>query len=158
MKQYIKRFDELSTAELYEILKLRNAVFIVEQNCAYQDIDGLDETAYHMWLEDENGIAAYVRLLPPGVRFDDSVIGRVIAVRRRSGVGSQIVRTAQSAVREVFGTVSVAIEAQVYAREFYEKLGFVQQSGEFDEDGIPHILMRWTANKLSDSCLMYLTS
>lgn len=147
MKQYIRRFDELSTAELYEILKLRNAVFIVEQNCAYQDIDGLDETAYHMWLEDENGIAAYVRLLPPGVRFEDSVIGRVIAVRRRSGVGSQIVRTAQSAVREVFGTDSVTIEAQVYAREFYEKLGFVQQSGEFDEDGIPHILMRWTANK-----------
>ncbi len=147
MKQYIRRFDELSTAELYEILKLRNAVFIVEQNCAYQDIDGLDETAYHMWLEDENGIAAYVRLLPPGVRFDDSVIGRVIAVRRRSGVGSQIVRTAQSAVREVFGTDSVTIEAQVYAREFYEKLGFVQQSDEFDEDGIPHILMRWTANK-----------
>ena len=147
MKQYIRRFDELSTAELYEILKLRNAVFIVEQNCAYQDIDGLDETAYHMWLEDENGIAAYVRLLPPGVRFDDSVSGRVIAVRRRSGVGSQIVRTAQSAVREVFGTDSVTIEAQVYAREFYEKLGFVQQSDEFDEDGIPHILMRWTANK-----------
>ena len=147
MKQYIKRFDELSTAELYEILKLRNAVFIVEQNCAYQDIDGLDETAYHMWLEDENGIAAYVRLPPPGVWFDDSVIGRVIAVRRRSGVGSQIVRTAQSAVREVFGTDSVTIEAQVYAREFYEKLGFVQQSDEFDEDGIPHILMRWTANK-----------
>lgn len=147
LKQYIRRFDELSTAELYEILKLRNAVFIVEQNCAYQDIDGLDETAYHMWLEDKNGIAAYVRLLPPGVRFDDSVIGRVIAVRRRSGVGSQIVRTAQSAVREVFGTDSVTIEAQVYAREFYEKLGFVQQSDEFDEDGIPHILMRWTANK-----------
>lgn len=147
MKQYIKRFDELTSAELYEILKLRNAVFIVEQNCAYQDIDGLDETAYHMWLEDENGIAAYVRLFPPGVRFEDSVIGRVIAVRRRSGVGSQIVRTAQSAVREVFGTDSVTIEAQVYAREFYEKLGFVQQSGEFDEDGIPHILMRWTANK-----------
>ena len=147
MKQYIKRFDELTSAELYEILKLRNAVFIVEQNCAYQDIDGLDETAYHMWLEDENGIAAYVRLLPPGVRFEDSVIGRVIAVRRRSGVGSQIVRTAQSAVREVFGTDSVTIEAQVYAREFYEKLGFVQQSDEFDEDGIPHILMRWTANK-----------
>ena len=147
MKQYIKRFDELTPTELYEILKLRNAVFIVEQNCAYQDIDGLDETAYHMWHEDENGIAAYVRLLPPGVRFDDSVIGRVIAVRRRSGVGSQIVRTAQSAVREVFGTDSVTIEAQVYAREFYEKLGFVQQSDEFDEDGIPHILMRWTANK-----------
>ena len=147
MQLKVKRFDELSLQELYEILKLRNAVFIVEQNCAYQDIDGLDETAYHMWLEDENGIAAYVRLLPPGVRFDDSVIGRVIAVRRRSGVGSQIVRTAQSAVREVFGTDSVTIEAQVYAREFYEKLGFVQQSGEFDEDGIPHILMRWTANK-----------
>lgn len=147
MKQYIKRFDELTSAELYEILKLRNAVFIVEQNCAYQDIDGLDETAYHMWLEDENGIAAYVRLFPPGVRFEDSVIGRVIAVRRRCGVGSQIMRMAQSAVREVFGTVSVTIEAQVYAREFYEKLGFVQQSGEFDEDGIPHILMRWTANK-----------
>ena len=128
MKQYIKRFDELTSAELYEILKLRNAVFIVEQNCAYQDIDGLDETAYHMWLEDENGIAAYVRLFPPGVRFEDSVIGRVIAVRRRSGVGSQIIRMAQSAVREVFGTDSVTIEAQVYAREFYEKLGFVQLS------------------------------
>ena len=122
-------------------------MFIVEQNCAYQDIDGLDETAYHMWHEDENGIAAYVRLLPPGVRFEDPAIGRVIAVRRRSGVGSQIMRAAQSAVREVFGADSVTIEAQVYAREFYEKLGFVQQSDEFDEDGIPHILMRWTANK-----------
>mgnify|MGYP004644890175 FL=1 len=147
MKQYIKRFNELTPAELYEILKLRNAVFIVEQNCAYQDIDGLDETAYHMWHEDENGIAAYVRLLPPGVRFEDPAIGRVIAVRRRSGVGSQIMRAALSAVREVFGADSVTIEAQVYAREFYEKLGFVQQSDEFDEDGIPHILMRWTANK-----------
>lgn len=105
MKQYIKRFNELTPAELYEILKLRNAVFIVEQNCAYQDIDGLDETAYHMWLEDENGIAAYVRLLPPGVRFEDPAIGRVIAVRRRSGVGSQIMRAAQSAVREVFGGI-----------------------------------------------------
>lgn len=147
MKQYIKRFDELTPAKLYEILKLRNAVFIVEQNCAYQDIDGIDETAYHMWLEDENGIADYVRLLPPGVRFEDPAIGRVIAVRRRSGVGSQIVRAAQSAVREVFGADSVTIEAQAYAREFYEKLGFVQQSDEFDEDGIPHILMRWTANK-----------
>lgn len=147
MKQYIKRFNELTPAELYEILKLRNAVFIVEQNCAYQDIDGLDETAYHMWLEDENGIASYVRLLPPGVRFEDPAIGRVIAVRRRSGVGSQIMRAALSAVREVFGADSVTIEAQVYAREFYEKLGFVQQSDEFDEDGIPHILMRWTANK-----------
>lgn len=147
MKLIVRQFNELTPRELYAILSLRNAVFIVEQNCAYQDLDGLDECAWHMWLEDENGIAAYVRLLPPGARFEDPAIGRVIAARRRSGLGSRIMKEAQSEVQRIFGADSITIEAQVYAREFYEKLGFTQQSEPFDEDGIPHILMKWTANK-----------
>lgn len=149
MELKIKEFSELSAGELYEILKLRNSVFIVEQNCAYQDIDDLDKSAYHMWFEDGDGIAAYVRLLPPGLRFDDPAIGRVISARRRTGLGTKIMLEALSAVQRVFGADSVTIEAQAYARKFYENVGFCQCSDEFDEDGIPHILMRWHAPEKS---------
>lgn len=116
---------------------------MVEQTCAYQDIDGLDQNAIHMWLRDENGIAAYLRILPPGARFDDPAFGRVISVRRRSGTGTRLVKAALEAVQCIYGVDSVTIEAQVYAKPFYENVGFRQVSDEFDEDGIPHILMQW---------------
>ncbi len=143
MELISKKFNELTTSELYEILRLRSAVFVVEQTCAYQDIDGLDQNAIHMWLRDENGIAAYLRILPPGARFDDPALGRVISVRRRSGTGTRLMKAALEAVQRIYGADSVTIEAQVYAKPFYENAGFRQVSDEFDEDGIPHILMQW---------------
>ena len=85
MELVIKHFDELSTHELYEILKLRVSVFIVEQNCPYQEIDDVDKKAYHVYLKDETGIQAYLRVLPKGVTFKEASVGRVIAVKRRCG-------------------------------------------------------------------------
>lgn len=144
MKLIIKHFSELSVEELHEIYKLRVSVFVVEQNCPYQEIDDADKYAYHLWLKDENGIQAYARALPPGVTFDDASIGRVIAVKRRCGMGSRIVAAAIDVAKEKFSAKRLTIEAQVYARKLYEKAGFVQSSDEFLEDGIPHIHMTLT--------------
>lgn len=142
MELTVKHFSELSAEELFEIYKLRVSVFIVEQRCPYQDVDDADKTAYHLWLRDENGIAAYARLLPPGVTFPTAAIGRVIAVRRRCGLGTRIVDAAINAAREKLSADVITIEAQVYARSLYEKAGFVQTSEEFLEDGIPHVQMQ----------------
>lgn len=142
MELTVKHFSELSAEELFEIYKLRVSVFIVEQRCPYQDVDDADRTAYHLWLRDENGIAAYARLLPPGVTFPTAAIGRVIAVRRRCGLGTSIVDAAINAAREKLSADVITIEAQVYARSLYEKAGFVQTSEEFLEDGIPHVQMQ----------------
>lgn len=142
MELIVKHFSQLSAEELFEIYKLRVSVFIVEQRCPYQDVDDADRTAYHLWLRDENGIAAYARLLPPGVTFPTAAIGRVIAVRRRYGLGTRIVDAAINAAREKLSADVITIEAQVYARSLYEKAGFVQTSEEFLEDGIPHVQMQ----------------
>lgn len=141
MELLIKAFDELSTQELYEILRLRDAVFIVEQNCPYQDIDGLDRDAWHVFLRDGEGIQAYLRLLPPGAVFEECALGRVIARKRRCGLGTQIVSAGIAAARERLDAAAIRIEAQVYAKGLYEKLGFVSVSEPFLEDGIPHIQM-----------------
>lgn len=142
MELTVKHFSHLSAEELFEIYKLRVSVFIVEQRCPYQDVDDADKIAYHLWLRDENGIAAYARLLPPGVTFPTAAIGRVIAVRRRCGLGTKIVDAAINAAREKLSADVITIEAQVYARSLYEKAGFVQTSEEFLEDGIPHVQMQ----------------
>lgn len=143
MNLIVKHFRELTAGELFEIYKLRVSVFVVEQSCPYQEVDEADRSAYHLWLEDEGELAAYARVLPAGCTFEDVSIGRVIAVRRRQGLGSRIVAAAIDTAREKFGARSITIEAQVYARALYEKAGFTQTSEEFLEDGIPHIRMRW---------------
>lgn len=145
MEQKLKHFSELSALELYRILKLRVDVFVVEQNCPYPELDGRDADAYHLWFEDEDGIAAYLRILPPGVQSADAALGRVISARRRCGLGSRLLKAGIEAARELYGASSITIEAQVYAKPFYEKAGFVQISEPFDEDGIPHIRMKWTS-------------
>ena len=142
MELTVKHFSQLSAEELFEIYRLRVSVFIVEQRCPYQDVDDADKIAYHLWLRDENGIAAYARLLPPGAAFPTAAIGRVIAVRRRCGLGTRIVDAAINAAREKLSADVITIEAQVYARSLYEKAGFVQTSEEFLEDGIPHVQMQ----------------
>lgn len=142
MELIVKHFSELSAEELFEIYKLRVSVFIVEQSCPYQDIDDADKSAYHVWLRDEDGIEAYARVLPAGVAFPTAAFGRVIAVKRRCGLGTKIVAAAIETARDKLGADMITIEAQVYARSLYENLGFRQTSGEFLEDGIPHIQMQ----------------
>ena len=144
MELVVKHFSELSAEELFEIYKLRVSVFIVEQECPYQEVDDADRSAYHVWLRDEDGIEAYARVLPAGVAFPTTAIGRVIAVKRRCGLGTRIVSEGVAAAQRIFGADTIKLEAQVYARGLYEKCGFVQSSEEFPEDGIPHIEMTWT--------------
>lgn len=143
MELKVKHFSELSAQELFAIYKLRVSVFVVEQNCPYQEVDDADEHAYHVWFEDEDGIEAYLRVVEPGVVFPECAIGRVIAVKRRCGLGTKIVSAGLRAAQERYGAEAVRIEAQTYARKLYEGLGFVQTSEEFLEDGIPHIGMLW---------------
>lgn len=145
MELICKHFTQLTRDELFQIYKLRVAVFIVEQQCAYPEIDDADQVAWHLWLQDGDGIAAYLRVLPPGTTFDAASIGRVIAVKRRQGLGSRIVAEGVRTARERFGAQTITIEAQTYARGLYERAGFVQTSQEFLEDGIPHIRMEWRA-------------
>ena len=143
MELVVKHFDELTARELFDLYKLRVSVFVVEQSCPYQEVDDADRVSYHVWIQDEDGIAAYLRVIPAGVSFEDVSIGRVIAVRRRCGLGTRIVAEGLRAAQERLGAQRVTIEAQTYARALYEKLGFRQTSAEFLEDGIPHIRMQW---------------
>ncbi|MBO5119603.1 hypothetical protein J6B78_06810, partial [Methanocorpusculum sp.] len=92
MQLLVKHFSELSNAELYAILKARQDVFVVEQNCPFPEIDGKDLDAYHLWLADENGIAAYARVLDRGISFEEPAVGRVISLRRREGLGTRILQ------------------------------------------------------------------
>lgn len=143
MELIVKHFDELTTKELFDIYKLRVDVFVVEQKCPYPEVDDADLSAYHIWLQDEDGIEAYARALPPGVTFKEASIGRVIAKKRRLGLGTRIVSAAIDVVKEKFKTTEIKIGAQVYAKALYESLGFQQISEPYLEDGIPHILMKY---------------
>lgn len=131
----------MTTEELFEIYKLRVSVFVVEQSCAYAEVDDFDRDAYHAWLSENGKIVAYARILPPHTVFSDCSIGRVISVKRRMGLGTQIVATAIKTAKDRFCADRITIEAQTYARGLYEKLGFKQVSEEFLEDGIAHIKM-----------------
>lgn len=142
MELVVKKFSELNTEELFEIYKLRVSVFVVEQKCAYQEVDDADRGAYHIWLKDEDGMEAYARVLPQGAAFSTATIGRVIAVKRQCGLGSKIVEAAVNVAKTYLHAEKIIIEAQVYARSLYEKHGFRQTSEEFLEDGIPHIQMQ----------------
>ena len=140
-----KSFPELTLEELYEILKLRVDVFVVEQKCPYPEIDGADLDAHHLFLRDEHGISAYLRVLKAGMKFAEPSLGRILTTRRGEGLGAEIVRRGIEFVREEFNAERIRIEAQVYARGFYEKLGFRQCSEPFWDDGIEHIEMLWEA-------------
>ena len=116
MELILKHFRELTLDELADIYRLRVSVFVVEQNCPYQEIDAADKTAYHLYLKDEDGIQAYARVLPPGAVFETCSIGRVLSKKRRCGLGTQIVNAAIAAAKEKFSADIITIEAQVYAR------------------------------------------
>jgi len=141
MDLVIKRFDELSAEELYEILKVRVQVFVVEQHCAYQEIDDKDKYSYHVFLKDDIGIKAYLRVIDKGVAFEDVSIGRVLTLIRGNGLGKKILLEGIKVAKEKMNADRIKIEAQSYAKGFYEKFGFKQVSEEFLEDGIPHVQM-----------------
>ncbi|EFH93651.1 GNAT family N-acetyltransferase [Finegoldia magna] len=141
MNTIIKPFDKLTTQELFHIYKLRVDVFVVEQQCPYHEIDDIDLISYHIYLQNDNSIIlAYCRLYKQENTFH---IGRVIATERRKGYGTQIMKEAIKFATEKLHADSIIIEAQTYAQKFYEKLGFVQTSEPFEEDGIPHIRMKY---------------
>lgn len=141
MKRYVKKFNELSNDELFEIFKLRISVFVVEQNCAYQDIDDYDKKALHLFFKEEDKIIAYLRILPENTVFNEVSIGRVISVKRRQGIASELLDYAVKTAFEYYKTDIIMVEAQVYAKKLYENRGFKQISEEFLEDDIPHINM-----------------
>lgn len=141
MELCVKRFGELTKEELYAILKLRVSVFVVEQNCPYMELDDRDQAAIHVFLRENGEILAYLRVMDRGVNSEYVSIGRVIAAKRRCGLGSAVLRAGIQTAEEKFGADRIYLEAQTYARGLYEKQGFRQSSKEFLEDGIPHIKM-----------------
>jgi ElaA protein len=140
-----KTFEKLSTFELHEIFQLRQNIFIVEQNCVYPDIDGLDPMALHCLLKNETGkICAYTRLFDKGQVYENySVIGRVVCHKdyRKLGYGREIMKYSINKNLQLFPDVDIKIGAQLYLKNFYESLGFKQVSEPYLEDGILHIYM-----------------
>ncbi len=143
MELFIRKFSALTVTELHEIYQLREEVFIVEQQCIYQDVDGYDPSAVHVFLKEDGVIQAYLRVLPRDTKFDDVSLGRIIAKRRLCGMGSRIVAEGIKVAREYFGAETIVISAQKRAAAFYEKQGFVPISDEYMEDEIPHIKMKF---------------
>jgi ElaA protein len=140
----IKRFEALSVNELYNLLQLRAEVFIVEQNCVYQDIDGKDEKALHLIGEDSGNIVAYARLFKPHDYFEEASIGRVVVREktRAQKIGHILMREAIQVIETHFEETKITISAQLYLKHFYESHGFVQTSETYLEDDIPHIRMK----------------
>lgn len=133
-----KSFEELSGKEVYEILKARAAVFLMEQNIKYLDEDDVDYRSLHCFFEENGRVAAYLRAFP-----DDGKIrvGRVLTITRGQGLGRRIMEFGTAAARECFGELPIIIDAQKHTEDFYKKLGFVTTSGEFLEAGVIHVKM-----------------
>lgn len=139
----IKKFDELSINQLYDLLQLRSQVFVVEQDCVYQDIDSKDQKALHVLGFKNNKIVAYTRIFKPGDYFNEASIGRVVVAEneRKFKYGYQIMETSINAISAHFNTTTIIISAQTYLKKFYNNLGFIKTGDEYLEDGIPHIKM-----------------
>ena len=140
---YIKTFQELSANLLYNILQLRSEVFVVEQNCIYQDIDEKDEKAMHIIGVKNDKVIAYSRIFKPGDYFDKASIGRVVVKKneRHFGYGHDLMKASIKAIEDKFGEKTIKISAQKHLKKFYESHNFLQEGTEYLEDGIPHICM-----------------
>lgn len=144
MKIKIKKFQELTGTELYKILKIRAEVFVVEQECAFNDVDGKDYQCTHIFMEDENEeVVAYIRAFPPGISYENSSLGRVLVKKeyREKGLARQIV---QEGINYLFNSENrkeITIGAQHYLENFYKSLGFKKISEVYLDDGIPHVDM-----------------
>ena len=139
----IKTFSELNTTELYNILQLRSEVFVVEQDCVYQDVDFKDQKALHVFGFKNDKIIAYTRIFKPGDYFKNASIGRVVvaANERKYGFGHDLLKASIKAIKDDFKVDKITISAQKYLKKFYESHQFIQVGEEYLEDGIPHIRM-----------------
>ncbi len=145
MQFVLKAYKELSVDELYEALKLRCAIFVIEQNCNYQDMDDKDQDSYHLLgYNSEKKLVAYTRILPQGLSYKEASIGRVVVDKNSRGKGSgvELMKKAIEETKRVFNTNEIVISAQCYLEKFYGDLGFKSEGESYLEDDIPHIKMR----------------
>src|SRR5215510_4325106 len=139
-----KKFDDLTPNELYSVLRLRNEVFVVEQNCVFQDADDKDQDSHHLMGWDDEMLVAYSRIVPLGIAYDSfPSIGRVVTSpkMRKTGIGKILMEQSIQELQKLFGKGSIKLGAQLYLKNFYESFGFVQSGDLYIEDGIPHIEM-----------------
>ncbi|WP_338732306.1 GNAT family N-acetyltransferase [Mangrovimonas cancribranchiae] len=143
LKITVKDYDELSKIELYDTLQLRSEVFVVEQDCVYQDIDGKDQKALHVLGYKNHVLVAYTRLFKPGDYFKEASIGRVVVKQseRAHKYGYNIMEASINAIKTYYNETNIKISAQCYLKQFYNNLGFKEIGEEYLEDGIPHIAM-----------------
>lgn len=138
-----KKFYELTLDELYAILKWRSSVFIVEQNCVYQDVDDMDQDALHMWMKVDGKTVAYLRILKANTYLDEIAIGRVITLERSKGYGLELFRRAMEEAKKRLGATRIKLRSQLQAAGFYEKSGFKPCGEPFMHEGLMHVDMMW---------------
>lgn len=145
MRTMLKPFDELSPAELYEILRARVDIFVVEQNCPYPELDGKDPHCLHLAYWEGEALASYLRLVPPGISYAEASIGRVItpAAFRGRGLSRRLMQEGMASIRSRWQCDSIRISGQQYLEKFYNSLGFRTVSDAYLEDGIPHVELLW---------------
>lgn len=136
-----KYFNELTTTELYELLKVRSEIFVVEQNCIYQDLDDIDYNSLHIFIEENNEIIAYLRAFYKDDYKEIVQLGRVLTKEHGLGNGKKLILEALPIIKKRLKPKKIYIEAQKYAEDFYKKFGFITKSKEFLEDGISHVIM-----------------
>ncbi len=141
MELKTKYFNELSTIELYEILKARSQIFVIEQKCIYQDIDDIDYKSIHIFYQQDNKVIAYLRIFPKEENWDIVQMGRVLSIEHGKGLGGKVLKEGIKFIKEKINAKKIYIEAQCYVIGFYKREGFKICSEEFLEDGIPHIKM-----------------
>lgn len=143
VKWTCKHFNELTAEELYQILRVRSEVFVVEQNCVFLDMDNKDQVCHHVMGWQGNELLGYSRIVPPKISYAESSIGRIVSspAARRLGIGRDLVMQSIQALHGIYGKVDIRIGAQYYLKSFYESFGFVQKGEIYSEDGINHIEM-----------------
>ena len=143
MSWNIKKFEELTNIELYNLLKERTKVFVVEQNCPYLEVDGKDPFSYHLYKEEEGEIVAYLRVVPAGVSYQEASIGRVFVKKeyRGQGIAGELLSRGLDYIQNELKETSIKIQAQDYLRKFYSSFGFQPVSETYLEDNIPHVDM-----------------
>ena len=142
-----KVFENLTPGELYNILQLRSEIFVVEQNCVFLDMDNKDQSSVHLMGWQQNKLLAYARILPAGISYVESSIGRIVVspMSRRTGIGRPLLIQSIETLYRLYGKVDIKIGAQLYLKKFYESFGFIQSGEIYMEDGIQHIEMILTS-------------
>ena len=143
MKFELKKFSDLTIENLYNLIKIRQSIFIVEQNCPYNDLDNKDQFSLHLLGYKKNELVSYARIFPPGILSPKAIIGRILVIKkyRSQGLGASLINRSLEIIKYNFGNVAIRLEAQTYLCDFYKKFGFISKGKEYLEDGIPHVSM-----------------